>query len=50
MNELNVFLSVEQVERLIDDPESELVVYYPDGTRIIVRVTDEYLDENETVH
>jgi hypothetical protein len=48
--ELGVFLTREQAERLLDDPETELVIYYPNGTRIIVRISDEYVDENKTVH
>lgn len=48
--ELNVLITQEQVEQLIEDPASELVFYFSDGTRIIVRISDEYMDENETVH
>ena len=47
--ELSVLLSHDQIARLIDDPEAELVIYYPDGSRVIVRISDEY-DEHETVH
>ena len=49
--ELSVFITQEQVERLIADPETELVIYYPDGTRVIVRITNDLtVEENETVH
>ena len=52
--ELSVFITQEQVERLIDDPETELVIYYPNGARVIVRITNDLtrseLGENETVH
>jgi hypothetical protein len=48
--ERNVLLTTEQAERLLDDHEAELVVYYPDGTKIIVRISDEQLGESETVH
>jgi hypothetical protein len=48
--ELNVDLSREQIERLIEDPETELVVYYPDGTRVIVRLLTHEVEESRTVH
>jgi len=48
--EINVLLSHAQVERLIADPEVELVIYYPDGTKLIVRISDELVGESETVH
>lgn len=48
--ELSVLLTREQAEQLLEEPETELVVYYPDGSRVIVRITDERADENRTVH
>ena len=49
-NDVTVELTREQAERLIDDPETELVVYYPDGTRIIVRISEVDLEQNLSVH
>lgn len=51
--ELSVFLTTEQAERLLEEPDTELIFHYGDGTRIIVRVTNEAvptLGENTTVH
>jgi len=49
--EFNISLSRAQANRLIAEPETELIIYYPNGARIIVRVADEFaVDENETVH
>ena len=50
MMEISVLLTYEQVEQLANDPESELVVYYPDGTKVLIRVTDELLGESQAVH
>ena len=48
--DLSVFLTPEQARRLIADPDMELVIYYPDGTRVIVRISEDYLGENTTMH
>ena len=55
--ELSVDISREQIQRLMDDPGTELVIYYPlqaypgleEGVRVIVRISEQYLEENYTV-
>lgn len=49
---LELCLSREQAEELLDDPNTELVIHYSDGTEIVVRISEspEWLGENETVH
>lgn len=48
--ELDVRLTREQAEQLLDEPETELVVYYPDGSKVIVRIDNTAPNENRTVH
>jgi hypothetical protein len=58
--ELSVDITREQIERLIDDPGTELVIYYSavqaypgvdgdEGFKVIVRIAEEVV-ENSTVH
>ena len=56
--ELSVLLTREQAEQLLDEPETELVVYYPahaypgagEEIKVIVRIDPTGQDENRTVH
>lgn len=48
--ELDVRLTREQAEQLLDEPETELIVYYPDGSKVIVRIDNTAANENRTVH
>ena len=55
--ELSVDITRKQIEQLMDDPGTELVIYYPlqawvgleEGVRVIVRISEQYLEENYTV-
>ena len=48
--ELLVLLTREQAEQLLDEPETELVVYYPEGHKVIVRIDTTKPNENRTMH
>lgn len=55
--ELSVYISYNQIERLMEDPETELIIHYPRSTFfaeaqelvVIVRISDE-MEESITVH